>query len=94
MGNGGSPPVHLPSSTDPNPFKCYPFVPYPWVPAKWMQPPARAPNFMDRWHSNIWPIIGTDDSYISRGMLDDLYAAKGKPRIVRQETPGDAADRV
>jgi hypothetical protein len=72
MGNGGSPPAHLPSSTDPDPFKCYPFAPYPWVVAKWMQPPVRAPNFMDRWHSNIWPIIGTDDSYISPGMLDDL----------------------
>jgi hypothetical protein len=59
-----------------------------------MQPPARAPNFMDRWHSDIWPIIGTDNSYISCGMLDDLYAAKGKPRIVCPETPGDAAYRV
>jgi hypothetical protein len=55
MGNGGSPPAHLPSSTAPDAPS---FEDFPCVAAKWMQPPARAPDcdWMHEWETNIWEL--------------------------------------
>ncbi len=80
MGNGGSPPAHLPLSTAPDAFWFPSFVDFPWVAAKWMQPPARAPDhdWMHDWGNEIWDILATPDNWLSRGMNEDLEsAAKG-----------------
>ena len=96
MGNGGSPPAHLPSSTAPDNFQFYGFADFPTLAAKWMQPPARAPvhdAWMREWENGIWDILATPDNWLSRGMHDDLeFAATGEhPSWSRRDGPDEAA---
>ena len=94
MGNGGSPPAHLPSSTAPDDFH---FADFPCIAAKWMQPPARAPErhdaWMHEWNNEIWDILATPDDWLSCGMLNDLkFAATGAhPSWSRRDGPDEAA---
>ena len=94
MGNGGSPPAHLPSSTAPDAFWFPSFADFPWVAAKWMQPPACAPDrdWMHDWDNEIWDILATPDNWLSRGMNEDLEsAAKGELPWPRWDSPDEAA---
>ncbi len=79
MGNGGSPPAHLPSSTAPDNFQLYSFADFPSLAAKWMQPPAHAPKhdaWMREWDYGIWDILAaTPDNWLRRGMIYDLQFA-------------------
>ncbi len=82
MGNGGSPPAHLPSSMAPDAFWFPSFKDFPCVAAKWMQPLARAPdcNWMREWETSIWELMLNPDrpSWIIPGKHDNLeLAAKG-----------------
>jgi len=96
MGNGGSPPAHLPSSTAPDDFQFYGFADFSSLAAKWMQPPARAPEhdaWMREWGFGIWDILANPDNWLSRGMQDDLeFAATGEhPSWSRRDGPDEAA---
>ncbi len=78
MRNGGSLPGHLSSSMDPL-FKKFPFAPDPLLVFKWMQPPTRAPNWMQAWTYYAFNIIDTAKDYLCRGMLDDLDDVERMP---------------
>ena len=84
MGNGGSPPDHLPSSTAPDDLRFPCFADFPCIAAKWLQPPARAPDckWMRDWETSIWELLvcNTDrPSWILCGKHEDLeLAAKGE----------------
>ena len=77
MGNGGSPPAHLPLSTATDDLWYPSFADFPLVAAKWMQPPAHAPDleWMHEWTHGIWDILGTLDDWFARGMDKDLASA-------------------
>jgi hypothetical protein len=92
MGNGGSSPAHLPSSTATDNLWYPSFADFPSFAAIWMQPPARAPNWMDEWNHRIWDILGTPDDWLARGMDKDLAsAAKGELPWPRPDSPDEAA---
>jgi len=98
MGNGGSPPAHLPSSTAPDDYWFPSFRDFPSLAAKWMQPPARAPEhdaWMKEWDNDVWDILaipGTPDNWLSRGMHEDLdFTAKGELPWPRRDSSDEAA---
>ena len=76
MGNGGSPPAHLPSSTAPDDFWLASYTDFPSLAAKWMQPPACVSEhdaWMREWDDKVWDILATPDDWLSRGMQADLH---------------------
>ncbi len=92
MGNGGSPPAHLPSSTATDNLWYPGFADFPSLAAKWMQPPARAPKWMDEWIHGIWDILGTPDDWLARGMNKDLASTEtGELPWPRPDSPDEAA---
>ena len=94
MGNGGSPPAHLPLSTAPDDY-C--FADFPLFAAKWMQPPARAPKWMREWTNGgikRYTILGwgSPHHWIVRGRQEDLrFAVTVEHPRPRHDSPDEAA---
>ncbi len=72
MGNGGSPPAHLPSSSLSDPSA--------WLQYKWLQPPPRAPDWVFNVYRKFNPPADAgrplrDEEWLQRAFRNDEQAA-------------------
>ncbi len=71
MGNGGSPPAHLPSSSLSNPAG--------WLQYKWSQPPPRAPEWLFDYYERYNPPASVgrplrNEEWLQRAFREDHQA--------------------